>query len=115
MHLSAFEAAAWCRFAGRRLPTEVEWEAAALQAPEQGERFDWGHVWEWTASPFAPYPGFAPHPVSRVFGAVVRRAAGAARRLMGDRAAHAPSALSQLFRAGRNDVFAGFRSCALNR
>ena len=58
-HLSAHEAQAWCRWAGRRLPTEAEWERAALEPP--GE-FAWGEVWEWTASAFAPYPGFVPHP-----------------------------------------------------
>jgi gamma-glutamyl hercynylcysteine S-oxide synthase len=58
-HLSAHEAQAWCRWAGRRLPTEAEWERAATLA---GVRWRWGDVWEWTASPFAPYPGFRPHP-----------------------------------------------------
>jgi iron(II)-dependent oxidoreductase len=58
-HLSAHEAEAWCRWAGRRLPTEAEWERAAVTAPET---FDWGQVWEWTASTFLPYPGFTPHP-----------------------------------------------------
>lgn len=58
LHVSAFEAEAWCRRAGRRLPTEAEWECATRS-------FDaafspWGHVWLWTASPFAPYAGFAP-------------------------------------------------------
>ncbi len=115
MHLSAFEAAAWCRFAGRRLPTEFEWEAAALQAPEQGERFDWGHVWEWTASPFAPYPGFVPHPYreySEPFfdGRPVLRGGSWATT---PRMRH--PRYRNYFGAGRNDVFAGFRSCALNR
>lgn len=57
-HLSAFEAEAWCRWAGRRLPTEAEWELAAHRA----DGFAWGEVWEWTSSPFAPYPGFVAHP-----------------------------------------------------
>jgi ergothioneine biosynthesis protein EgtB len=58
-HLTLHEALAWCRWAGRRLPTEAEWERAALGAPGA---FRWGEVWEWTASPFAPYPGFRAHP-----------------------------------------------------
>jgi len=57
VHLSAFEAQAWCTWAGRRLPTEAEWLAASAQ-PD----FVWGQVWEWTASAFAPFPGFTPHP-----------------------------------------------------
>ena len=56
VHVSAFEAEAWCRWAGRRLPGEVEWEAAAHQGATRGFRF--GDVWEWTASTFRPYPGF---------------------------------------------------------
>jgi iron(II)-dependent oxidoreductase len=58
-HLSFHEAEAWCRWAGRRLPTEAEWERAALERPQA---FTWGRVWEWTASRFEPYPGFAAHP-----------------------------------------------------
>ena len=60
-HLTHHEAQAWCRWAGRRLPAEAEWERAALSQPAQ---FRWGDVWEWTASPFAPYPGFVPTPTA---------------------------------------------------
>lgn len=55
--LSAHEAEAWCRWAGRRLPSEAEWQAASGLPG-----FAWGEVWEWCATRFAPYPGFRPHP-----------------------------------------------------
>lgn len=57
VHISALDAEAWCNWAGRRLPTEAEWSCAAQHA-----LFSWGQVWEWTATPFAPYPGFVAHP-----------------------------------------------------
>jgi ergothioneine biosynthesis protein EgtB len=74
-HVSFFEAAAYARWIGRRLPTEFEWEVAARHFgtgatnPEgirahprplrAGIRQD---VWEWTASPYSPYPGYSPQP-----------------------------------------------------
>jgi len=50
-HISYYEAVAYAAWRGCRLPTEMEWEAAA------GE-FDWGKRWEWTESAYLPYPGF---------------------------------------------------------
>ena len=56
-HLSFYEADAHARWAGARLPTEFEWEAAMAAEPSGT-----GQVWEWTASPYTAYPGFQPTP-----------------------------------------------------
>ena len=108
-HLTLHEAQAWCRWAGRRLPTEAEWERAALQRPDA---FRWGDVWEWTASPFAPFPGFRPHPYRDYSapwfdGRPVLRGASF---LTQPRLRH--PRYRNFFVAERNDIAAGFRSCA---
>jgi ergothioneine biosynthesis protein EgtB len=106
-HLSAHEAQAWCRWAGRRLPTEAEWECAALTLP--GLR--WGHVWEWTADAFEPYPGFRPHP----YRDYSQPWFGSRRVLRGACPATAPALAHaryrNFFEPHRRDVCAGFRSC----
>ncbi|WP_299153568.1 ergothioneine biosynthesis protein EgtB [uncultured Tateyamaria sp.] len=76
VHISYYEADAFARWAGARLPTEAEHEVAFRAMPITGNLMGdagaigalrplpgagiWGGVWEWTASDFAPYPGFRP-------------------------------------------------------
>jgi ergothioneine biosynthesis protein EgtB len=56
-HISWYEADAFARWSGARLPTEAEWEVAATR-PDIDETTS--HVWQWTASAYAPYPGYRP-------------------------------------------------------
>jgi ergothioneine biosynthesis protein EgtB len=110
VHVSWFEADAWCRWAGRRLPAEVEWEAAAHQGASRG--FRWGEVHEWTASTFRPYPGFVPGPW-RDYSV---SAFGSHKVLRGASFATRPGLRSARLRGfalpERDDGFFGFRSCA---
>ncbi len=58
--VTRFEAEAWCQWAGRRLPTEPEWELAACTAAARG--FAWGDVREWVTGSARAWPGHAPVP-----------------------------------------------------
>src|ERR1019366_7331097 len=58
-HVSWYEADAFARWSGARLPTEFEWEAAS-DHPDLRELT--GHVWQWTDSAYRPYPGYRPAP-----------------------------------------------------
>ncbi len=109
VHLTWHDAFDWCAWAGRRLPSEAEWECAALQ----NSNFNWGQVWEWTASEFLPYDGFVAHPYldysAPWFGSrkVLRGACVATLAMM-----RHPK-YRNYFTPDRNDIYAGFRSCEL--
>jgi iron(II)-dependent oxidoreductase len=159
VHVNWHEASAWCRWAGRRLPREHEWEAAALGEPsrdgrslgESRRRYPWGgdgpdalrtnldgrslgcvdvaalpggdsafgcrqmlgNVWEWCADAFTPYPGFVPDAYKEysqtLFGhtRVLRGGAWTTRSRM------VTGHYRNFFGPERRDVFAGFRTCAI--
>jgi len=111
MHVSWYEADAWCRWAGRRLPSELEWELAAHNGLSRGFRY--GQVWEWTAGSFRPYPGFTAGPDRGYsvpyFGThkVLRGASFATRERMRN------PKFRRFLLPQRDDAFTGFRSCSL--
>ena len=108
VHLNAHDAQAWCDWAGRRLPAEAEWESAAQQPG-----FLWGQVWEWTASDFAPYPGFEAHPY-RDYSAPWWHSHRVLRGACAATSAHVVDVRYRNFYVPeRRDIFAGFRSVAL--
>ena len=114
MHVSWWEADAWARWAGRRLPAEVEWEVAAHTAVRRGLR--WGEVREWTAGTLQPWPGFAPDAWTQHTDLEAQPRFGQARVLRGASFATRARMKHPRWRGfalpERDDGFVGFRSCA---
>lgn len=108
-HVSLHEAQAYCAWSRRRLPTEAEWEFAALSGHPS---LRWGELWEWTGSPFEPYPGFAADAYREYsapwFGThqVLRGASFATPLRMRS------AKFRNFYLPERSDMFVGFRTCA---
>jgi iron(II)-dependent oxidoreductase len=131
-----YEAEAFCRWSGKRLPTEQEWEIAAAGI-QPAANLDWtghgccevsghpegdsafgcrqmiGNVWEWTSNDFLPYPGFSEDPYKEYsspwFGTHKSLRGGA----WSTRSRLIRPAYRNFYTPDRRDIFAGFRTCEL--
>ncbi len=151
LHVCWYEAEAYCRFAGRRLPSEAEWEAAAARSGAGTKRrYPWGaatpdaqranlggaapiavgalaagashdgcrqligNIWEWTGTPFAPFPGFVADPYKEYsqpwFGTHMVLRGGS----FATPARLIRNTWRNFYTPDRGDIFAGFRTCAID-
>ena len=115
MHVNYFEASAYCRWKNRRLPTEAEWEHIATSSEEF--LTSTGHVWEWTASAFSPYPGFKAERY-REYSEPWFESNGVVHQVLkgGSFVTHPRLKYPQyrnFYTPERKDMFCGFRTCAI--
>jgi hypothetical protein len=111
VHVSRHEALAWCRWAGRRLPTEPEWDIAARTGASRG--FVWGDVFEWVAGSARHWPG-APPPTPGTLDAPPPQGLGVLRgaSFVTRRRWHHPQA-RRFVSPDSDTIICGFRSAAL--